>query len=249
MRYRITLSYDGADFCGWQSQPNGNSVQDAVEIAIEKLSGEKPRVTGSGRTDAGVHAVAQVAHFDLEKEYPPKTIVGALNAYLPKSVRVTAAQVVCGDFDALRNVKKKTYMYLMYCGDALPLVAGRAAVVGRVDAAAMNDAARSLIGTHDFATFMAAGGGAKTSTRTVYDAYVERDGDFVEFFITANGFLYNMVRIISAQLIKVGRGENVDIPALIAARDRSAAKDIAPAHGLYLYKVEYANHRLDLCRV
>lgn len=239
MRYRITLSYDGSEFCGWQSQPNGNSVQDAVETAIEKLSGEKPRVTGSGRTDAGVHAIAQVAHFDLQKDYPTKTIVGALNAYLPKSVRVTDAQVVCDGFDALRSVKKKTYMYLMYCGDALPLVAERAAVVGSVDASAMNVAARALVGTHDFATFMAAGGGAKTSTRTVYDARVERDGEFVKFFITANGFLYNMVRIITAQLIKAGKGDPVDISALIAARDRSAAKDIAPAHGLYLYKVEY----------
>lgn len=239
MRYKITLSYDGSDFCGWQSQPNGNSVQDAVESAVEKLSGERSRVTGSGRTDAGVHAVAQVAHFDIQKEYPPKTVIGALNAYLPKSVRVTSAEVADEKFDALRSVKKKTYMYLMYCGDALPLVSARAAAVGEVDVDAMNAAASALIGTHDFATFMAAGGGAKTSTRTVYDARVERDGEFVKFFITANGFLYNMVRIITAQLIKAGKGENVDIPALIAARDRSAAKDIAPAHGLYLYKVEY----------
>ena len=239
MRYKITLSYDGTGFCGWQSQPNGNSVQDAVEQAIEKLSGERPRVTGSGRTDAGVHAIAQVAHFDIKKEYPPKTIIGALNAYLPKSVRVTAAEVAGEKFDALRSGKKKTYMYLMYCGDALPLVENRAAAVGEVNVDAMNEAAAALVGTHDFATFMAAGGGAKTSTRTVYDARVERDGKFVKFFITANGFLYNMVRIITAQLIKAGRGETVDIPALIAAHDRAAAKDIAPACGLYLYKVEY----------
>lgn len=241
MRYRITLSYDGSDFCGWQSQPSGNSVQDAVECAVEKLSGERTRVIGSGRTDAGVHAIAQAAHFDIEKEYPPKTIIGALNAYLPKTVRVTAAEVADEKFDALRSVKKKTYMYLMYCGDAFPLVADRAAAVGEVDVGAMSKAAAALVGTHDFATFMAAGGGAKTSTRTVYNAHVERDGEFVKFFITANGFLYNMVRIITAQLIKAGRGEAVDISALIAAHDRSAAKDIAPAYGLYLYKVEYEN--------
>ncbi len=239
MRYKITVSYDGGGFCGWQSQRNGASIQDAIETAIERLTGARSRVTGSGRTDAGVHAIAQVAHFDSDKIMESKTVVGGLNAYLPRTIRVTRAEAVDNAFDARKCVKKKTYMYLMYRGVELPVLAERAVCIGTPDVSAIQAAAGELVGTHDFATFMAAGGGAKTSTRTVFDAHIEDDGFFVKLFISANGFLYNMVRIIVAQLVKAGRGENVDIPALIAARDRKAAKAIAPACGLYLYGVEY----------
>ena len=239
MRYKITLSYDGSPFCGWQSQKNGKSIQDAVEAAVEKLTGERPRVTGSGRTDAGVHAIAQVAHFDLSKEVAEKTIVGGLNAYLPPEIRVLSAERVEESFDARKSVKKKTYMYLMYKGVPSPLLANRALCVGDLDAKAMTAASKAIIGTHDFATFMAAGSGAKTSVRTVYDLRIEDDGKFVKLFITADGFLYNMVRIIAAQLIKVGKGESVNIAELIEKRDRTAAKETAPAYALYLFSVEY----------
>lgn len=239
MRYKITLSYDGSPFCGWQSQKNGKSIQDAVEAAVEKLTGERPRVTGSGRTDAGVHAIAQVAHFDLSKEVAEKTIVGGLNAYLPPEIRVLSAERVEESFDARKSVKKKTYMYLMYKGVPSPLLANRALCVGDLDAKAMTAASKVIIGTHDFATFMAAGSGAKTSVRTVYDLRIDDDGKFVKLFITADGFLYNMVRIIAAQLIKVGKGESVNIAELIEKRDRTAAKETAPAYALYLFSVEY----------
>ncbi|MCH5162193.1 MAG: tRNA pseudouridine(38-40) synthase TruA [Clostridiales bacterium] len=239
MRYKITLSYDGASFCGWQSQPSGGSVQDAVEAAVQKLFGCKAAVVGSGRTDAGVHALAQVAHFDSEKVLPLKNVVGGLNAYLPDAVRVTEAECVDGTFDARKSVKKKTYMYIMYDGTVTPLLETRALKVDELDEVAMNRACAELVGTHDFATFKAAGSSAKTSVRTVFDAHVERKGRLYLFFITADGFLYNMVRIITAQLVKIGGGEEVDIKALMEKRDRTAAKETAPAKGLYLYRVEY----------
>lgn len=240
MRYKIKLSYDGTDFCGWQSQPDGKSVQDALENAIARLFGERVRAVGSGRTDAGVHALAQVAHFDCEKVLPFERVVGGLNAYLPRSVRVLDACAAADGFDARKSAKRKTYMYLMYRGAPLPVLNDRALCVGdRFDTAAANNALKAVIGTHDFATFKAAGSNAKTSTRTVFDAHVDDDGRFIKFFITADGFLYNMVRIIAAQVLKTARGETVDIAALIAAKDRTLAKDTAPACALYLYDVAY----------
>ena len=246
MRYKITLSYDGTDFCGWQHQPSGNSIQDAVEAAAQKLFGQKVSVVGSGRTDAGVHAVAQVAHFDADKVLPEKNIVGGLNAYLPRTVRVIKAETAADGFDARKSAKQKTYMYLMYVGEVLPILNDRAICLNKEpDILRMNTCAHELVGKHDFSTFMAAGGGAKTFTRTVFDAHFERDGMFIKFFITADGFLYNMVRIITAQLLKAGMGEDVNIPTLLEKRDRSYAKELAPACGLYLYSVKYGTDEND----
>ncbi len=239
MRYKIVLSYDGAGFCGWQHQPRGDSIQDAVESACRQLFGGDVRVVGSGRTDAGVHALRQTAHFDSEKILPPERVVGGLNAYLPSAVRVISAEHADDAFDARKSVKKKTYMYLLYRGDITPLLEPRALHVGDIDIAAMNAAASIVVGTHDFSTFKASGSSAKTSVRTVFDAHVEEHGRFILFFITADGFLYNMVRIITAQLLRAGSGQPVDMRALIEARDRTAAKDVAPAKALYLFDVEY----------
>ncbi|MCH5164870.1 MAG: tRNA pseudouridine(38-40) synthase TruA [Clostridiales bacterium] len=242
MRYKIVLSYDGSDFCGWQSQPSGNSVQDAVERAAKNLFGQKVTVVGSGRTDAGVHALGQVAHFDSAKALPISNVVGGLNAYLPKTVRVLSACEASASFDARKSAKRKTYMYLMYTGDVYPVLDGRAVNVGdSFDVDAVNAAAQAIVGEHDFSTFMASNGGAKTFVRTVYSARAEVNGRFIAFYITANGFLYNMVRIIVAQLMRVGKGENVDMRELIEKRDRSYAKDIAPASGLYLHDVVYGD--------
>ena len=206
---------------------------------MKNLTGETARVVGSGRTDAGVHAIAQVAHFDVCKALPSKTVIGGLNAYLPKSIRVLDAQEVGESFDARKSAKRKTYMYLMYRGSPLPVLDGRGVCVGDVAVDAMRAEANKLVGTHDFATFMASGSSAKTSTRTVYDARIDDDGYFIKFFITANGFLYNMVRIIAAQLIRAGKYGGVDLARLIAAHDRNEAKEVAPPDGLYLYRVEY----------
>ncbi|MCH5161017.1 MAG: tRNA pseudouridine(38-40) synthase TruA [Clostridiales bacterium] len=239
IRYAITISYDGGGFCGWQHQANCDSVQDAVEKAIFLLSGERVKVVGSGRTDAGVHALGQVASFSLEKDLAENVIVGGLNAHLPKSIRILSAKKTEESFDARKSAKKKTYMYLMYRGNALPVLYNRALCVGDVNVEAMRAAAKDIVGTHDFSTFKAAGSGAKTSVRTVYDVRIDDDGKFIKLFITANGFLYNMVRIIAAQLVKIGSGAKVDIKELIEKRDRTAAKETAPAFALYLYSVEY----------
>lgn len=245
MRYRIVLSYDGTHFCGWQHQPNGQSVQDAVERAVQKLFGQRATVTGSGRTDAGVHALGQVAHFDCEKFLPEKNVVGGLNAYLPDTVRALSGGVCADDFHARRDVLEKTYMYLMYTGPQIPPLNARALCLDcEPDLRAMSDAARRLLGKHDFTTFAAAGSSAKTFTRTVKRAEFEKDGKFIKFFISADGFLYNMVRIITAQLLKIGRGENVDIDFLLRKKDRAFAKEIAPAYGLYLYGVDYGSEKI-----
>lgn len=235
MRYKITLSYDGTEYCGWQSQPSGNSVQDAVERAASTLFCDAVKAVGSGRTDAGVHALGQVAHFDAEKQLPLKNVVGGLNAYLPASIRVLSAENVSQDFDARKSAKRKTYMYLAYAGAPFPVLNDRVIFIDRLpDIAALDAEAAKLVGEHDFATFMASGGGAKTSVRTVYDAHFELDGLLLKFFITANGFLYNMVRIIVAQLFK-----GADMSALLDKRDRTYAKELAPACGLYLHDVVY----------
>ena len=241
--YAIKISYDGGGFCGWQHQPSGGGVQDALEAAIYRLTGEKVKVVGSGRTDAGVHALGQVASFRLNAEVEEKTIVGGLNAHLPKGVRVLSARIADEKFDARKSAEKKTYMYLMYRGKELPVLYNRALCVGDTDVKAMAEAAKAVVGTHDFTTFKAAGSGAKTSVRTVYDAHVEDDGFFIKLFVTANGFLYNMVRIIAAQIVKAGKGEinAAGIETLIEKRDRTAAKETAPACALYLYSVDYSD--------
>ncbi len=238
-KYRITVTYDGSGFCGWQSQPSGNSIQDALEAAVFALTGETTNVVGSGRTDAGVHALGQTAHFCIEKDLEPKTVIGGLNAHLPRAVRVISAEKADENFDARKSAKRKTYMYAMYRGTPTPLLDGRALYVPKLDAVAMRREAEKIVGTHDFAAFMASGSGAKTTVRTVYETRVEERGNFVLFYVTANGFLYNMVRIIAAQLVKAGSGEYVDLSAILASRDRNRAKETAPAYGLYLLNVEY----------
>lgn len=241
MRYKIVVSYNGNGFCGWQSQPSGNSVQQAIENACCRLFCEKKvSVVGSGRTDAGVHALRQTAHFDCQKVLPLKNVVSGLNAYLPPSVRVIKAEYVNVDFDARKSAKQKTYMYLTYVGDDTPVLNDRAMhVKDNIDIDRMNEAAKLICGTRDFASFMATGSSAKTSVRTVYDLHIEREGAFVKLFITANGFLYNMVRIIAALLFKIGEGENIDVIKVLESRDRRMTAQVAPPQGLYLYDVEY----------
>lgn len=246
--YLITVSYDGANYCGWQSQPNGVSVQTTIEDAIEKTFGERVRIVGSGRTDAGVHASGQCANFCVEKFIATERVVGALNYYLPQSVRVREARCVPLEFNARKSAKRKTYMYVMYTGSVCPLLEGRALRVEGVNAERMRTAAEELIGRHDFSSFVSSGGSAKTFTRTVFSARIaESKSDLadslIKFYITADGFLYNMVRIITAKLIEIGRGSGEDMRTILKAKDRLAAKAIAPACGLYLVNVDYG----DLC--
>ena len=209
MRIKLVLSYDGTDFCGCQRQNNGVSVQQTVEDAIFSLTGERVSVIGSGRTDSGVHAAGQVAHFDTDCKIPPEKFFKALNTFLPDSVKALSAEKVSEKFNARRSAKRKTYVYRLYRSDVvLPLKERYSArVYGNINIKKMQSAANLLVGEHDFKAFSATGGSVKTTVRTVYSLAVQQSGEDFTITVVGNGFLYNMVRIIAGTLIAAGKGE------------------------------------------
>lgn len=240
MRVKLTLEYDGTSFCGWQFQPGLRTVQSEIEAAIKKLTGIETRVTASGRTDAGVHALGQVAHFDTQKNLGEK-YVGALNYYLPPDIRILKAENVSEEFHARFSAKNKTYKYLIYESKVdSAILNGRATRVSyKLNASAMNRAAQSFLGKNDFAAFMSTGSETSTTVRTITHIDVRRKDGFIILSVSADGFLYNMVRKIAAALIKVGMGKlnSEDIKVLL--KTNAEFSSVAPASGLYLYKVEY----------
>jgi tRNA pseudouridine38-40 synthase len=243
-RYRLTLEYDGSGFVGWQRQDNGMSIQQAVETAIERFSGEVVRVFGAGRTDAGVHARGQVAHFDLEKETDAETVAGALNAHLrPDKIAVLAAQAVEAGFDARLSARMRAYEYLIVNRRApLTVARGRAWQVARaLDAGAMHEAAQRLVGRHDFSTFRASLCQAKSPVKTLDALDVARDGDEIRLTARARSFLHHQVRNMVGTLELVGAGKWTadDVRAALEACDRAAGGPTAPAEGLYLVEVGY----------
>ncbi len=243
-RYRLTLEYDGGPFAGWQRQDNDPSIQAAIEDAIFKLSSEHVTVTGAGRTDAGVHAFGQVAHFDLEKEFPPDKIRDALNHYLkPDPVAVIEAAVAAPDFHARFSAIARHYLYRIVCRRApLALERGHAWHVMRdLNAGAMHDAAQTLIGNHDFTTFRASECQAKSPVKTLDKLDVRRDGDEIRITASARSFLHHQVRSMVGTLKLVGEGKwNAKmVAAALAARDRAQCGTVAPPDGLYLVKVDY----------
>ena len=243
MRIKLTLSYDGTDFCGWQRQKNGVSVQQTVEDAVFSLTGEKVSVIASGRTDAGVHAAGQVAHFDTNANIPPEKFYKALNTFLPDAVKATASEKASDGFNACRSAKRKTYEYGLYVSDTESPLKERYAtrVYGDIDVGKMQAAARVIVGEHDFKAFSATGSSAKTTVRTVYGISVERNGADIKIRITGNGFLYNMVRVTAGALVKAGRGEldGKDIEKAFVTGDRTLLGETLPAKGLCLVSVEY----------
>ena len=244
MRIKITVSYDGTDYCGWQVQPNGISVQSVLEEAIEKITGEKVKVTGSGRTDAGVHALGQVADFYTEKDnIPPENFAAALNTVLPDNVSVIKSERVADDFNSRKCAKKKTYRYLLYRSAVkLPLYERYAVQTDKnVDINKMREVSKVFIGTHDFKCFNASGGGAKTTVRTVYSIEIAEKGCMLSVSVTGNGFLYNMVRIMTGTLLKAGQGKlsAEDAGKMLLSGKRSDGGNTLPAKGLCLMKVEY----------
>lgn len=243
-RYRLTLEYDGGPFVGWQRQDSGPSVQAAVEAAIEKFCGETPAVFAAGRTDAGVHALGQVIHVDLEKETDAFRVQEALNYHLkPDPVAVVACEEVDEDFHARFSATERRYLYRIVNRRApLTVERGRAWQVSRpLDHAAMHDGAQHLIGHHDFSSFRAAECQAKSPEKTLDEFTVSRHGAEIEIRARARSFLHHQVRNIVGTLAMVGEGKHGPawMGKVLAARDRSAAGPTAPAEGLYLESVRY----------
>jgi tRNA pseudouridine38-40 synthase len=243
-RYKLTIEYDGAPFVGWQVQHNGLSVQGAVAAAVTAFCGEKVMVQGAGRTDAGVHALGQVAHADLSSERAPDTIRDALNAHLrPHPIAILAVEAVSPDFDARRSALRRHYLYrIVNRRPDLALERGRAWRVPRpLDAEAMHAAAQRLVGKHDFTTFRSTECQAKSPEKTLDRLDVSRAGNEVRIAAVARSFLHNQVRSMVGSLVPVGEGKwNADdLSRALAARDRAACGPVAPPEGLYLVRVEY----------
>ena len=243
-RYKLTIEYDGAPFCGWQYQENGPSIQGALEAAVKAMTGDNVRVHGAGRTDAGVHALAQVAHIDLAKEYRSDRVRDALNAHLrPHPIGVLSAEIVPDTFEARFSAIRRHYLYRIANRRAnLALGAGHAWRVARpLDVAAMHDAAQVLIGKHDFTTFRDTECQAKSPEKTLDVLDVTREGDEVRIVTSARSFLHSQVRSMVGSLVWVGHGKwsAKDLRAALDARDRAACGPVAPPDGLYLVRVDY----------
>jgi tRNA pseudouridine38-40 synthase len=244
---RLTLAYDGTDFFGWQWQTGMRTVQEVVEQAIRRVTGESMRVVAAGRTDRGVHALGQVVSFQTESSLTNEVLRRALNANLPADVCVLDVQSAQDGFHAIDDSTGKRYRYLIQDGRNRDVFARRYAwrVWHPLDASAMHLAAQGWLGRHDFGAFQNVGSPRVSTVRTVRDIRVERlvqlDGDRVVVEVEADGFLYNMVRNFVGTLVEVGKGDRpIGWPAdVLATRDRTAAGMCAPAHGLYLLKVYY----------
>jgi tRNA pseudouridine38-40 synthase len=243
-RYKLTIEYDGAPFVGWQVQDNGVSVQGALEAAIAAFCGERVTIRGAGRTDAGVHALGQVAHVDLAKEWDTDSVRDAINAHLrPQPIAVLAAERAADDFDARFSAKRRHYLYRIVNRRAdLALDRGRAWRVARpLDAAAMNAAAQVLTGKHDFTTFRSTECQAKSPVKTLDRLGVMRSDHEVLVATAARSFLHNQVRSMVGSLVLVGEGKwsKDDLARALAAHDRKACGPVAPPDGLYLVGVDY----------
>ena len=243
-RYKLTIEYDGRPFVGWQRQANGLSVQQSVEEAILRFCGEEVRITAAGRTDAGVHAIGQVAHADIARPTDPGTVRDALNFHLkPLPVAILSAEAVDECFDARTSAILRAYRYRIVNRRApLALEAGQAWQVSRpLDAAAMHEAAQHLVGHHDFTSFRAAECQAKSPLRTMDRLDVVRRGEAVEIEAEARSFLHHQIRNIAGTLKLVGEGKRPPgwVAEVLAARDRAAAGATAPPDGLCFLWVRY----------
>ena len=244
MRYKLIIEYDGGPFVGWQRQDNGASVQQSLEDAVTDFCGETQLVEGAGRTDAGVHALGQVAHVDIEKDTDGGTVRDALNFHLRGlPVTVLDAEAVDGDFHARFSARERSYLFRILDRRPPPAVdTGRVWWVPvALDAEAMHEAAQTLIGNHDFSSFRAAQCQADSPVKTLDKLRVARAGDEIHIQVRARSFLHHQVRNFAGTLKLVGEGKwsAGDIAAILAARDRTRAGPTAPPEGLYLVKVGY----------
>jgi len=240
---RLTLSYDGTDFNGWQTQPGFRTVQETLETAVAAVTGERIRVNASGRTDTGVHAIGQVVNFYTNTHHPPDVLLRAVNAHLPADVVVAEAADVAQAFDANRDAKRKLYRYVVHDGPVANLFLRRYCYHSRhpLDVDAMRRAAEPLRGRHDFHSFETDWPNRMSSVRTITHLAVNRLAEWIWLDVEADGFLYNMVRAIAGTLINVGRGywPVEQVAEILNAEDRRLAGPTAPAQGLFLMRVIY----------
>jgi tRNA pseudouridine38-40 synthase len=246
---KLILSYDGSDFSGWQVQPAAATIQGTLASAIGRLTGENVLPQGSGRTDAGVHALAQVATFSTTSPIPPENFVKALNDILPVSIRILSVAEVPADFHARKSARAKTYRYRIYREPICPPFFARYVwhFPYPLDEGAMSKAAALVDGEHDFTSFAAVDpergqeNGDVSNVRTIFSSSCQRQGEEMIYIVRGSGFLHHMVRNLVGTLILVGKGtlQASDIQRILEARDRSAAGATAPASGLFLVSVEY----------
>lgn len=244
-RIKLTVAYDGTNYCGWQIQPNGDTIEGRLNAALEHLLGEHIEVTGASRTDSGVHSLGNVCIFDTTTRMPGEKISYALNQRLPDDIVVIDSCEVDESFHPRYSKSRKTYEYRIL-NRRFPDPTRRLDTYFfhyPLDEERMRQAATHLVGTHDFKSFCAVGAQVKTTERTIYSCDVLREGDVITIRVTGNGFLYNMVRIIAGTLIKVGTGDLLpeEMPKILAACNREAAGPTAPAHGLTMIGLLYEN--------
>lgn len=244
-RFKIIISYEGTDYCGWQVQPNGVSIQGCLESVITRLSGEEIRVFGSGRTDQGVHARHQVAHFDMLKPMTAKALTRAMNALLPADIRILRTAKVSQDFHARKSAISKEYRYMIWNSEILPpfLRRYRTHIRSKLDADAMREAAEYMVGKHNFRSFCVVRyDGENDFVRELNELTVTRKGSEIIITAKSRGFLYKMVRSMAGYLIKVGKGgvkQPADIKAVLKSNTRTQHVETAPPEGLFLWNVIY----------
>lgn len=246
MRVVLGVEYAGTGFLGWQTQASGRTVQACLEGALTAIAGHAVRVHCAGRTDAGVHATAQVIHFDTSAKRPLNAWVRGVNSQLPGDIAVKWACEVGADFHARFSAISRRYRYVLYNSPVRPaILSGRAGWFHLpLDESAMAEAAELLLGHHDFSSFRAAGCQARSPVKHLYEAAVRRDGDYLTFDFWGNAFLHHMVRNVVGALVYVGKGAHPPhwVAELLAARNRRDAAPTFPADGLYLCGVEYQSH-------
>ena len=243
-KYKIIIEYDGTDFVGWQKQENGPSIQSSVEDAIKKITSETVNVFGAGRTDSGVHAREQVAHFEFSKNISLDSIRDGINQHLrPLPIAILEVKEVYDDFHARFSAKLRTYEYLIINRRA-PLTFNKNLTWGvfkKLNMDAMKEAASIFVGKHDFNAFRSVDCQSSSSIKTIQSCSIETNDQHITLNVSAKSFLHSQIRIMAGTLVEVGKGQfnSSDVKDIIKSRDRSKAGATAPAHGLYLLKVEY----------
>lgn len=243
MQYKLCVEYDGTNYFGWQKQKNQVTIQETIEKALSQLLKEKVKILGAGRTDTGVHAINQYCAFKTEKNLPDSAFIFGLNHLLPEDIRIKKVERVGDDFHVILSAKKKTYIYkILNRFEPTALERNRCwHIYGELDINVMNESAKMIMGRKDFKAFRSSICSRLTTERTVYESFWKREGNYLIYQITADGFLHNMVRILVGTMVDVGMGKvtPLDFEKILKSGDRKKAGRTAPPQGLYLYDVFY----------